>query len=46
MKVLQIVKTAEGASWAFDQARALSEHGVEIVTVIPDKNGRVAKKYI
>ncbi len=46
MKVLQIVKTADGALWAFDQARALSEHGVEIVTVIPDKNGRVAKKYI
>ena len=46
MKVLQIVKTSEGANWAYEQAKCLSDNGVEVVTIIPDKNGKVAKKYI
>ena len=46
MKILQIVKTSEGANWAFEQAKTLKERGIEIVTVLPDLKGRVAKKYI
>lgn len=46
MRVLQVVKTSEGASWAFDQADALIKQGVDVVTAIPDLNGKVAKKYL
>lgn len=46
MKILQIVKTSKGANWAFEQAKWLNEHNVEVVTVIPDKIGDIAKKYI
>lgn len=46
MKILQIVKTSEGAAWAFIQARELKKKRIEIVTIIPDKNGKIAKKYI
>lgn len=46
MKVLQVVKTSEGASWAFDQADALIKLGVEVITVVPSLDGKVAKKYL
>lgn len=46
MKVLQIVKTSEGATWAFEQAKWLKENNVEVVTVIPNATGNIAKKYI
>lgn len=46
MKVLQIVKTDIGAVWAFDQAKALSDRGIDIVTVLPNLNGKTANKYI
>lgn len=46
MKILQIVKTSDGANWAFDQATALMNLGVDIVTVLPNEEGKVAKKYI
>lgn len=45
MKVLQIVKTNEGASWAFNQAKWLHDNGVEIITVLPEINGGMAEKY-
>lgn len=45
MKVLQIVKTNEGAIWAFNQAKWLHENGVEIITVLPEINGGMAEKY-
>lgn len=45
MKVLQIVKTNEGANWAFKQAQWLFHNGVEIVTVLPSINGGMAEKY-
>ena len=45
MKILQIVKTGEGAKWAFDQALALKERQVNTVTVLPDDGGRIAKLY-
>ena len=46
MKVLQIVKTSDGATWAYNQARELLNHGVEIVTILPNKTGRIAQKYV
>ncbi len=46
MKVLQIVKTDVGANWAFDQAKALFDKGIEIITVLPSLNGSTAQKYI
>lgn len=45
MKILQIVKTSEGAKWAFDQAKELSNMGIEIVTILPDTNGNIANFY-
>ncbi len=46
MKVLQIVKTSQGANWAFEQAKYLKEKGINIITVLPDAQGVVAQKYI
>ncbi|MBO5312810.1 MAG: glycosyltransferase family 4 protein [Clostridia bacterium] len=46
MRVLQIVKTSDGARWAFDQTKALIERGIDVITVLPSKSGRVAEKYI
>lgn len=45
MKVLQIVKTNVGASWAFNQSKWLIENGIDIVTVLPSINGGMAEKY-
>lgn len=46
MKVLQIVKTSDGATWAFEQAKWLKKNEVEIVTILPSLDGKVAQKYI
>ena len=46
MKVLQVAKTSEGANWAFKQAQCLANEGVEIVTILPDNKGIVAKEYL
>lgn len=45
MKILHVVKTSEGANWAFEQAKWLQEQGVEVVTILPDDKGVIAKKY-
>lgn len=44
MKVLQIVKTNVGATWAFSQAKWLFDQGVDITTVIPVSVGGVADR--
>lgn len=46
MKVLQVVKTSKGANWAFEQAKCINANGIEIVTILPDNNGDIVKKYI
>jgi len=46
VKVLQIVKTNEGATWAFNQAKWLHEHGVDIITILPCIHGGMAERYI
>ena len=44
MKILQVVKTNRGATWAFNQAKHRKELGVEIITVLPnDSEGNAAK---
>lgn len=45
MKVLYIVKTNEGASWAFSQAKWLCKNGIELIVVLPQKDGGFANKY-
>lgn len=45
MKILHIIKTNEGANWAFTQAQWLFNNGVDIVTVLPSINGGMAEKY-
>ena len=45
MKVLQVVKTNRGATWAFNQAVELSNLGVEVVTVLPNITDGFAIKY-
>ncbi|MDV6038584.1 glycosyltransferase family 4 protein [Bacillus sp. SM-B1] len=45
MKILHVVKTNEGANWAFTQAQWLFNNGVDIVTVLPSINGGMAEKY-
>ena len=46
MKILSVLKTSDGANWAFDQSKCLRDNKVEIVTVLPDLKGKTAKKYI
>lgn len=44
MKVLQVVKTNRGATWAFNQAKHLKDLGVEVITVMPsDTEGKAAE---
>ncbi len=45
MKILHIVKTNEGANWAFNQAKWLNDYGLEIITVLPEIDGGMAEKY-
>lgn len=45
MRVMHIVKTNEGASWAFNQAKWLHDNGVEIITILPEIHGGMAEKY-
>lgn len=46
MRILQVVKTSEGALWAFHQADALIKRGMNVITVMPDLKGNVAKRYL
>lgn len=45
MRVLQVVKTNRGATWALNQAKHLKELGIEMITVLPDANDGNAVKY-
>lgn len=45
MKILQVVKTNRGATWAFNQAKYLKKLGIEIITVLPSGNEGYATKY-
>jgi len=39
MRVLQVVKTSDGAQWAARQARVLSRLGVEVHIALPADSG-------
>lgn len=45
LKVLQIVKTNIGATWAFNQAKWLHGHNIDIITILPSVEGGMAEKY-
>ena len=45
MKILQVVKTNRGATWAFNQAMHLKNLGVEMITVLPNADEGIAAKY-
>ena len=45
MKVLQIVKTAVGATWACEQVRVLCSLGIEVVVALPSDTESLAPKY-
>ena len=45
MKILQVVKTNRGASWAFNQAIHLKSLGDEVITVMPNCKDGYAQKY-
>lgn len=45
MRVLQLVKTNVGGTWALAQARWLTEHGAEVITVVPSMTGGNAERY-
>jgi glycosyltransferase involved in cell wall biosynthesis len=45
MKILHIVKTATGASWAYHQVRVLCSLGFEIVVALPSATAGLAPKY-
>jgi glycosyltransferase involved in cell wall biosynthesis len=45
MKVLHIVKTAVGASWAYEQARVLRSLGVDVAVALPSDTEGFAPRY-
>ncbi len=45
MKVLQIVKTAVGALWAYHQVRILCSLGIEVVVALPSATEGLAPRY-
>jgi glycosyltransferase involved in cell wall biosynthesis len=45
MRVLHIVKTADGAHWAAQQASELVTHGVEVHVALPSLDGRLVPEW-
>jgi hypothetical protein len=45
MKVLHIVKTAVGATWAYEQVRVLCSLGIDVVVALPSDTEGLAPKY-
>ncbi|ATX81430.1 Glycosyltransferase involved in cell wall bisynthesis [Mariprofundus ferrinatatus] len=45
MRVLQVVKTVDGARWAVDQVRELVSHGIEVHVVLPSMHGRFIEQW-
>lgn len=46
MRALHVVKTADGADWAADQAAELARLGVEIHVALPHDQGRTVQKWV
>jgi glycosyltransferase involved in cell wall biosynthesis len=45
MRILHVVKTADGASWAARQAQELVKLGIEVHVALPDRAGRVVERW-
>jgi len=45
MRVVQVIKTTQGAIWALEQAKWLHDHDVDIITVLPNTKAGLAEKY-
>lgn len=45
MRILHLLKTSDGASWAFAQAQWLSRQGVDIITVLPSVSHGFSQRY-
>lgn len=45
MRILQVVKTNRGATWAYNQALELKREGIELITVLPSLDEGYASKY-
>ncbi len=45
MRVLHLVKTAEGATWAALQCQVLTETGIEVHVALPSLEGRAVKEW-
>src|SRR5208283_6096534 len=45
MKALHIVKTAVGASWAYEQMRVLRSLGIEVTVALPSDTDGLAPRY-
>src|SRR5438309_9711744 len=46
MRVLQVVKTADGADWAAAQAAELVKLGIELHVALPRAQGRTVQKWV
>jgi glycosyltransferase involved in cell wall biosynthesis len=46
MRVLHVVKTADGADWAAEQAAELVKLGVEVHVALPRAQGRTVQKWV
>lgn len=46
MRVLHLVKTSDGASWAANQAAELVKLGVEVHVALPRESGRAVQKWV
>ena len=45
MRVLQIVKTTDGAKWAVDQVAELCSAGIDVHVALPNFTGRLAERW-
>jgi glycosyltransferase involved in cell wall biosynthesis len=45
MKALHLIKTGDGAMWAFRQIEVLVNNGVEVAVALPAANGQMAERY-
>lgn len=46
MKILYILKTSDGAEWAYKLAKKIQEYGHFIKVVLPNQNGVMSKRYL
>ena len=45
MKILHIIKTNTGASWAYKQIKQLNKMGIKIIVMLPNEKDGYAQEY-